>query len=93
MSDRKNDKVRINVYTADANLRLSVDILGDLIAKEKGYDDVGMDAIVRHLVSKYHWLPSDIRAMNGDDLRLVLFEDFERLHAQLATRLQALDKD
>lgn len=87
---KEHDIVRQRLHHAEADLKVTVDILGDLIAKEQNYDDGGMEAIVLHLVEKHHWLPSDIRAMNSEDLRLVLSSDFKRLGAKLASRLKAI---
>lgn len=53
---------------------------GDQIAKLMKYPGLdGMDAIVRYLVDKHHWLPSDVQHLTQDELFLVLDGEFPQL--------------
>jgi len=49
---------------------------GDCIAtreKYKHYD--GIEAVSFYVVQKYHWLPSQVRSMNWEDLKFLLAEE------------------
>jgi hypothetical protein len=49
---------------------------GDYIAKREKYKEhKGIDAIHFYLIEKYHWLPSQVKSLNDDDLRFVLSEE------------------
>ncbi|MCK4814916.1 hypothetical protein KA005_04025 [bacterium] len=53
-----------------------LDVFGDTIAKREGYKSVyGIEAIHFYLVHKFHWLPSQVKSMTKDDIRLVLSEE------------------
>ena len=60
----------------DGHLAFCLDVFGDHIAKREKYKEHdGMDAVHFYLIQKYHWLPSQVRAMSHADLRFVLDEE------------------
>lgn len=61
------------LYDAEAKLNYVLAVFGDHIAEREGFTDVdGVEAIHLYLVTKHHWLPSQVRAMSLEDLRFVL---------------------
>lgn len=49
---------------------------GDHLAKKEKYKALeGMDAIHYYLIQKYHWLPSQVKSLNYNDLRFLLAEE------------------
>lgn len=64
------------LYEADGGLNYALVVFGDHIAKREGYKEVeGLEAVHFYLVTKYHWLPPQVRAMSFEDLRFVLSEE------------------
>ena len=62
-----------NLFDEEAKLKGAFARLGDKIAKDKGYSQLsGLDAVYRHLIDKYHWLPSEVRSLSVDDLSMLL---------------------
>jgi hypothetical protein len=62
-----------NALIRDAKLRSAISRKGDNLAKKEGYKSLdGMEAIVRYLVDKHHWLPHEVRTLSTDDLVLLL---------------------
>lgn len=58
---------------AEAVRKTDILAIGDQIAKQQGYKTLrGMDAVVRYLVDKHHWLPADIRRLTANELALLL---------------------
>lgn len=56
----------------------SLECFGDDLAKREGYKGLkGMDALFYYLVQKHHWLPSQVRALNVEDLELLFSEERE----------------
>jgi len=54
----------------------NLEIFGDFVAKREKYKiHTGMDALHYYLVQKHHWLPSQVKALNRDDLRFLLAEE------------------
>lgn len=86
------DSIRMLRATAEAQLEVSTEILGDILGEHYGIDGDGMDAIVFHLVKEHHWLPSEIRNMDRDDLRLVLSSEFDEHSEELGQRLRLAEK-
>lgn len=61
---------------AESRYKYMLDVFGDTIAEREGYKNLyGMDAVHFYLIHKFHWLPSVVRSMSADDLRLVLAEE------------------
>jgi hypothetical protein len=53
-----------------------LDLFGDFLAKREGYvEHKGLDALLYYLIQKYHWLPSQVRSLNQDDLHLLFDEE------------------
>lgn len=68
------------LYHAKAEMRYIMARQGDILAKKKGYKTLeGMDAIVRFLCDKHHWLPHQVRALSVEDLQLLLDGELEPL--------------
>lgn len=64
------------LYEAEAGLNYALAVFGDYIAKREKYKEVeGMEAVYFYLVTKYHWLPSQVHGMSYEDLRFVLSEE------------------
>jgi hypothetical protein len=64
------------LYQAEGGLNYSLAVFGDHIAKREKYKTVdGIEAVYFYLVTKYHWLPSQVRGMSYEDLRFVLSEE------------------
>lgn len=65
-------------HTTTGNLDYFLEVFGFELAKRHKYKDLdGMDAVRLYLVNKHHWLPRDVRAMSGDDLRFALHEEMQ----------------
>jgi hypothetical protein len=66
------------LFIVEAELKLSIAKLGDTIAKNEGYKDlIGLDAVYRFLIDKYHWLPEQVRSLSVEDLNMLL-SDYPR---------------
>ncbi|HZW26728.1 MAG TPA: hypothetical protein VFF26_14715 [Gallionella sp.] len=64
------------LYVTEGELTYSLAVFGDHIAKREGYKGVdGLEAVHFYLVTKFHWLPSQVRSMSYEDLRFVLSEE------------------
>ncbi|MCK5615724.1 hypothetical protein KAR91_78400 [Candidatus Pacearchaeota archaeon] len=51
-------------------------IFGDYLAKRQGYKEhERLDAIHFYLIEKYHWLPSQVKSLNDEDLGFLLKEE------------------
>jgi hypothetical protein len=61
------------LHVAGAELMAAWAERGAAIAKKYGYGELtGLDAIHRFLMDKYHWLPCQVRALNIDEIELLL---------------------
>ena len=57
---------------------LQLPFLLDHLAKREKYKGLrDMDAVHYYIITKFKWLPRDVRSMSYDDLRLVLTEEME----------------
>jgi hypothetical protein len=66
------------LYTARGELDAMLDLFGDTLAKKQGLGSLsGMEAIHYYLVRKFGWLPKEVRAMTGEDIRFVLTEEMQ----------------
>lgn len=53
-------------------------VFGDELSARYKYKSVsGIEAVDYHLMQKYHWLPSQIRAMTAEDKRFALSEEMQ----------------
>jgi hypothetical protein len=70
---QNSDDADRELHTARATLLAAYAARGAHLAKRQGYTGLdGLDAIHRYLIDKYHWLPCDLRALDVDDLELLL---------------------
>ncbi|MFB2653853.1 hypothetical protein [Shewanella seohaensis] len=54
----------------------SLDVFGDELAEREKYKGVsGIDAVHLYICLKFCWKPSDVRAMNEQDLRFLLTQE------------------
>jgi len=71
-------KVRYRLRMAQGEGMYSLDCFGDYVAKREGYKTLeGIEALHYYLVQKYHWLPSQVKALNIDDLEFLFSEEKE----------------
>jgi hypothetical protein len=71
-TEETNEATR-RVHVARAELMAAWSERGAAIAKKYGYGELtGLDAIHRFLIDKYHWLPCQVRALNIDEIELLL---------------------
>jgi hypothetical protein len=69
----KIDEETRRLYIANAELMAHWAARGEAIAKKYKYTGLtGIDAIHRFLIDRYHWLPSQVRALTIDELELLL---------------------
>ncbi len=62
-----------NLFDEEAKLKYELARIGDKIAVDKHYEQLsGIDAVHRYFIDKYHWLPSEVRALSVDDLSMLL---------------------
>lgn len=53
-----------------------LELFGDFLAKREGYKEHdGLDALFYYLIQKHHWLPSQARSLNWDDLHFLFAEE------------------
>jgi hypothetical protein len=51
-------------------------LVGNKIAKKENYKSLsGIDAVQYYLIQKHHWQPSQVRAMNIEDILFCLSEE------------------
>ena len=75
MSKERN-QTRLDLHVAYGKLAFNLECFGDDLAKKRKYKGhEGMDAIHFYLVEKYHWLPSQVKALNFEDLHFLLEEE------------------
>ncbi len=66
------------LYGTEGKLDLHLHLFGDELAKREGYRGIdGFEAIQLYLITKYGWLPRDVRSMSREDIRLVLHREME----------------
>jgi len=76
MSKKEQYETWHRLRSAEGNLAFLLDVFGDTIAKREGYKSVdGIEAVHLYVIHKFRWLPRDVRAMSGEDLRFVLSEE------------------
>lgn len=80
---RTNKSLALEAAEASRNIRILegerayyLELFGDALANREGYKrHLGMDALHYYLVQKHHWLPSQVRALNRDDLHFLFDEE------------------
>ena len=61
--------------TLEADEAFALECFGDDLAKKMGYHaHSGIEAIRFYLVETYHWLPSQVKSMNLQDLSFCMAE-------------------
>lgn len=76
MNGRDRYETLKRLREAEAGAYYALTVFGDHIAKREDYTTVdGLEAVHLYLVTKHHWLPSQVRAMSFDDLQFVLTEE------------------
>jgi hypothetical protein len=74
--DKEINQTRLDIHVLSGKLAFHLECFGEELARRKKYKKhTGMDAIHFHLVEKYHWLPSQVKALNADDLRFLMEEE------------------
>ncbi len=77
MSD-KEEKYQVlqRLHQAEGNLNYLLAVFGDHLAEREGYKALdGIEAVYFYLVNKFNWMPSQVRAMNYEDIRFALTEE------------------
>lgn len=70
-------QVAIRRAHLDGEEAVMLAMLGDDLAKREKYRvHRGLEAIHYYLVRKFNWLPSQVRAMNTEDLHFLLAEEW-----------------
>jgi len=60
----------------EAVLNYNLIRFGDDLAEREGYrEHKGLDALHFYLIQQHHWLPSQVKSLNHDDLRFLLAEE------------------
>jgi hypothetical protein len=78
MDDKERFDLLKRLHESTGSLNYHLEVFGFHVAKRERYKDPalhGMEAIYFYLVQKYRWLPSQVRAMNLEDIRFVLSEE------------------
>lgn len=74
--NKEKYQILVNKRVVEGHLAFSLDCFGDYLAKREKYKfHDGIEAVYFYLIQKYHWLPSEVRAFNWDDLRFLLEEE------------------
>jgi hypothetical protein len=72
MKEKKHYEAIHRTYEVEGDLSYCLDAFGDELAKRQGYKDIdGMEAVDFYLINRFHWLPSQVRAMTprGQEIR------------------------
>jgi hypothetical protein len=86
----KDPKEQVRVHTrrmrqAEGEIAFHMDLFGDYLAEREGYKEHdGLEALQFYLVQKYHWLPSQVKSLNLDDLRFLFGEEMSGWTVQKA---------
>jgi hypothetical protein len=76
-------------HTARANRAYYLELFGNYIAEREGYQQLdGMEAIYFYLVTKFHWMPKDVRSMNDNDISFVLSQEMVDWTAPVESRIE-----
>ncbi|MDX6383022.1 MAG: hypothetical protein QOK48_595 [Blastocatellia bacterium] len=87
MKEKKHYEAIHRTYEVEGDLSYCLDVFGDELAKRQGYKDIdGMEAVDFYLINKFHWLPSQVRAMTPEDKRFVLTEEMSGFVLPAAAR-------
>ncbi len=72
------DEIRYKLHAEDGKLNYLLDVFGDHISEREGYQSLeltGISAVHYYLITKYGWLPRDVKSMSYEDIRFVLSEE------------------
>jgi hypothetical protein len=76
-------------HTARGHRTYYLELFGNFLAEREGYKQLdGMDAIHFYLVQKFRWMPKDVRAMNYDDISLLLSQEMADWTAPVESRFE-----
>ena len=75
MANRK--QLEAEAAYADAKFREELAPIGDRIAKARRWNIGGVEAVYRFLMEKFGWLPRDVRALDSEDLNMLVRDDPE----------------
>lgn len=65
-----------NIHRSEGDMMSIIECFGDFLAKREKYKKLsGMEAIYYYLIQKYKWMPSQVRALNFEDLHLLMTEE------------------
>ena len=74
-TENEHDKLK-DYYVGIGKLTYSLARFGDHLAEREGYKTVrGMEAIHYYIVHKFRWRPSDVLAMNYEELQFLMREE------------------
>ena len=72
----KTDELAEQHGKLQATSTQTVYLLGDKLAQREGYSNLsGLNAVYYYLIQKHNWLPSQVKAMNIEDLSFCLEEE------------------
>jgi hypothetical protein len=75
-TNKRINQARLNYQHLFAQRAFQTECFGDHLARREGYKALsGMDAIHFYLIEKHHWLPAQVKALNAEDLMLLLEEE------------------
>jgi hypothetical protein len=77
--ERNEEKyeVRYRLHASTAELNYCLECFGNKLATDLGYKGVdGMDAIWLYLIKTYQWTPTYVKAMNPEDIHMVLSQEY-----------------
>lgn len=81
MTEKDRNEIRKSLHTVLGEQAYHLELFGDYLAKKNKYrEHDGMEAIYFYLIEKYKWKPSDVRAMNSEDIRFLLAEEMSDWH-------------
>lgn len=71
----------LSLHETEGRLNYHLVMFGDYIREREGYEDQGLDgidAVHFYLITKYGWLPRDVKSMSYEDMRFVLREEMHK---------------
>lgn len=77
--NRERYQIRHNIHRTTADLDYILECFGDHLAESQDYpsDVYGFDAVYLYLCEKYSWPIAQSRAMDKEDIRLVLAKEMK----------------
>lgn len=77
--NRERYQIRHNIHRTTADLDYILECFGDYLSEIHDYppDVYGFDAVYLYLCNKHHWPIAQSRAMDKEDIRLVLAKEMK----------------